>query len=68
VGSWSRLLDDHVCVMCKVLLRIAAVWADCDCCPGWVEPVPSGVSLDGPEPGGVRAMPAAPAVPERRAA
>lgn len=38
------------CVLCKALESFVADWASCDCCPGWVEPVPAGWTLDGPAP------------------
>ena len=44
------------CVMCAVSLPMAAVWCCCDCCPGWVAPVPAWAELTAtgtpePEPG-----------------
>ena len=36
-----------ICVMCGVLLAMAAVYDDCGSCPGLVEPVPAGTVLGG---------------------
>ena len=38
------------CVACGVSLVALAAWDDCFCCPGWVEPAPSGALLDAVEP------------------
>lgn len=40
VGRWSPVAGFLVCVLCGVSMAMTEVWADCDCCPGWVEPAP----------------------------
>ena len=40
LGRWSRAAGLLTCVMCGVSLAMSALWSDCDCCRGLVEPVP----------------------------
>jgi hypothetical protein len=47
VHLWRRhrVIPDFTCVMCAVSQSVAAIYADCDSCPGYVAPVPRDAGL-----------------------
>jgi hypothetical protein len=47
VGRYSRRAGFLVCALCGASMAMVATYADCDWCPGFVEPVPPWALLGG---------------------